>query len=281
MDLIVFAMVIAAAVMHAVWNAVVKIQDDRLVMMAMISGSAGICSLLVLPFVPLPSIEAWPYIGISLVLKNAYYLLLISAYRHGDLSHVYPIARGTAPIIVTLISVGILGETITQSGLLAVILIAVGLLSLAATRGQKAMANLKPVGFALATGLFIALYTVVDGLGARISGNPHSFTFWQFFLDGFPLVLFVLALRRREALNVVRANWAVGLFGGVVSLIAIWLVIWALTLAPMAYVSALRETGIVFAVMIGVVFLKERLDLRRFTAIFCTMAGSLLLKFSK
>ncbi len=281
MDLIVFAMVIAAAVMHAVWNAVVKIQDDRLVMMAMISGSAGICSLLVLPFVPLPSIEAWPYIGISLVLKNAYYLLLISAYRHGDLSHVYPIARGTAPIIVTLISVGILGETITQSGLLAVILIAVGLLSLAATRGQKAMANLKPVGFALATGLFIALYTVVDGLGARISGNPHSFTFWQFFLDGFPLVLFVLSLRRRQALNVFRANWAVGLLGGVVSLIAIWLVIWALTLAPMAYVSALRETGIVFAVMIGVVFLKERLDLRRFTAIFCAMAGSLLLKFSK
>ena len=281
MDLIVFAMVLAAAVMHAVWNAVVKVQGDRLVMMAMISGWGGICSLLVLPFVPLPSIEVWPYIGISIVLKNAYYLLLISAYRHGDLSHVYPIARGTAPLIVTLISVGILGETLTPSGLFAVILIGVGVLSLAATRGQESFVNLKPAVFALATGIFIALYTVVDGLGARISGNPHSFIFWQFFLDGFPLVLFVLALRGRAALKVVRANWAVGLFGGVVSLIAIWLVIWAMTLAPMAYVSALRETSIVFAVLIGAVFLKERLDLRRLTAIFLTMAGSLILKTSR
>ncbi len=281
MDLIVFAMVLAAAVMHAVWNAVVKVQDDRLVMMAMISGWSGICSLLVLPFVPLPSSEAWPYIGISIVLKNAYYLLLISAYRHGDLSHVYPIARGTAPLIVTLISVGILGETLTQSGLFAVILIGVGVLSLAATRGQESFVNLKPAAFALATGLFIALYTVVDGLGARVAGNPHSFVFWQFFLDGFPLALFALALRRREALNVVRANWAVGLFGGVVSLIAIWLVIWAMTLAPMAYVSALRETSIVFAVLIGAVFLKERLDLRRLLAIFLTLTGSLILKASK
>jgi drug/metabolite transporter (DMT)-like permease len=281
MDTIVFAMVIAAAVMHAVWNAIVKTQNDRLVMMAMISGWGGFCSLLVLPFLPLPSAEVWPYIGISIVLKNAYYLFLISAYRHGDLSHVYPIARGSAPLIVTLISVWILGETLSQGGLLAVTMIGVGVLSLAATRGQESFVDLKPAAFALATGLFIALYTVVDGLGARIAGNPHSFIFWQFFVDGFPLALFVLAVRGRKALNAVRGNWAVGLFGGVVSLIAIWLVIWAMTLAPIAYVSALRETSIVFAVLIGAVFLKERLDLRRLTAIFLTMAGSLILKSSR
>ena len=134
---------------------------------------------------------------------------------------------------------------------------------------------------AVATGLLIALYTVTDGLGVRVAADPNSYTFWLFFLDGFPLVLVVALYKRRETLRVMRTNWVPGILAGVVSLFAIWIIMWALALAPMAYVSALRETSTVFAIVIGVVFLKEHLDLRRLVAVFCAMAGSLLLKISR
>ena len=164
-------------------------------------------------------------------------------------------------------------------GLFAVALISLGLIALAKVR--EPILNWRPVAAALATGVFIALYTVTDGLGVRAAADPHSYTFWLFFLDGFPLVLVVVLLKRRETLRVMRTSWVPGLFAGVVSLFAIWLVMWALALAPMAYVSALRETSTMFAVIIGVVFLKEHLDLRKLAAVFCAMAGSLLLKISR
>lgn len=273
-------MVLAAAVLHALWNAVVKIRGDRLVVMAMITGTSGMCCLLVLPFLPLPAPESWPYAGLSLVLHNAYYLCLVASYRHGDLSHVYPIARGIAPLAVTGISVLILGEHLPREGLLAIALISAGLVGLATARGQAPAAKWKPVAAALATGLCVAFYTVTDGLGLRAAGNPHSYTFWLFFLDGFPLVLLVAMLKRGEAVRVVRANWRPGLFAGFISLLAIWMVMWALAVAPIAYVSALRETSVVFAVLIGVVFLKDRLDPRRALAVLCTLAGTIVLRLN-
>ncbi len=279
MEFAVFVMVIAAALLHAVWNAVIKFQGDRLVVMAIVTGSSGFISLLALPFVAFPTLESWPYIGLSLVLHNIYYLFLISSYRLGDFSHVYPIARGVAPVVVTLISVLFLEESLTTAGLFAVALISLGLVALA--RVREPLSNWRPIAAALATGVCIALYTVTDGLGVRAAADPHSYTFWLFFLDGFPLVLLVALVRRRETLRVMRTHWLPGLFAGVVSLFAIWMVMWALALAPMAYVSALRETSTMFAVIIGVVFLKEHLDLRRLAAVFCAMAGTLILKISR
>lgn len=275
-----FLMVLAAAVLHAIWNALVKIQGDRLAVMAMISGTSGLCSLLVLPFLPLPAPESLPYIGLSLVLHNVYYLCLVASYRYGELSHVYPIARGVAPLIVMGISVLVLGEQLPAGGLLAVGMISVGLISLAGARSGTLANDWKPVVAALATGVCVALYTVIDGLGLRAAGNPHSYTFWLFFFDGFPLVLLVAAIKRRETLRVMRANWRPGLFAGFIALLGVWMVMWALAFAPMAYVSALRETSIVFAVLIGVVFLKDRLDLRRALAIFCTLAGTIVLRLN-
>ena len=279
MEFAVFVMVIAAALLHAVWNAVIKFQGDRLVVMAIVTGSSGFISLLALPFVAFPTLESWPYIGLSLVLHNIYYLFLISSYRLGDFSHVYPIARGVAPVVVTLISVLFLEESLTTAGLFAVALISLGLVALA--RVREPLSNWRPIAAALATGVCIALYTVTDGLGVRAAADPHSYTFWLFFLDGFPLVLLVALVKRRETLRVMRTHWLPGLFAGVVSLFAIWMVMWALALAPMAYVSALRETSTMFAVIIGVVFLKEHLDLRRLAAVFCAMAGTLILKISR
>ena len=275
MDITVFLMVLGAALLHAVWNAIVKIQGDRLVIMAIISGSGGLLSLFALPFVAFPTIESWPYIGVSIVLHNAYYLALIVSYRFGDLSLVYPIARGISPLVVTLIAVLLLGEQITSGGLFAVALISIGLIALVDARAQSF--DWRAVVAAVATGILIAFYTVTDALGVRVAADPNSYTFWLFFLDGFPLVLVVAFYKRKETLRIMRTNWVPGILAGVVSLFAIWIIMWALSLAPMTYVSALRETSTVFAIAIGVMFLKEPLNLRRLVAVACAMAGSVLL----
>ena len=277
----VFVMVLSAAVLHAVWNALVKLHGDRLVVMVMITVSGGIASLFLLPFVSFPAPAAWPYIWVSLVLHNAYYLFLVIAYRYGDLSHVYPLARGSAPLIVAGLSVLFLGETLTRQGFLSVAVIGLGIMSLTLTRGATGFREPRAVIFALGTGCFIAAYTVVDGLGARLAESAHAYTFWLLAIDTIPLATFVLWLRRGKAVQVVRRSWKVGVLAGLTSLVAVWLVNWALTLAPLAMVSAVRETSIVFAVLLGVVFLKERLDLIRLAAITTTLVGAVMLKGSR
>ena len=277
----VFAMVLSAALLHAVWNALVKVHGDRLVIMAMITASGGIVSLFALPFVAFPAPAVWPYIWASLVLHNAYYLFLVMAYRYGDLSHVYPLARGSAPLIVAGLAVVFVGESLTRQGFLSVAVIGLGIMSLTLTRGASGFREPRAVLFALGTGCFIAVYTVVDGLGARLAESAHAYTFWLFAIDTIPLAAFVLWLRRGKAVREVRRSWKVGLLAGLTSLVAVWLVNWALTLAPLALVSALRETSIVFAVLFGVVFLKERLDLIRLAATTITLVGTVMIKTSK
>ena len=172
MEALVIAMVLLAAALHAGWNRMVKIRGERMLVMAMITGWSGICSAVLLPFVQVPTADVWPYIAASLVLHNLYYLFLISAYRHGDLSHVYPIARGSAPLFVAILSVFVLGEEIDQRGMIAIGLIAGGLMSLALTRGVGGLRDTKAILYALGTGAFVALYTIVDGTGARLAGPP-------------------------------------------------------------------------------------------------------------
>ena len=281
MSFTVFTMVLVAALLHAIWNTLVKVQGDRLVVMAMITTVSGFCSLLFLPFVEFPAPAAWPYIWTSLVIHNVYYIFLVLAYKYGDLSHVYPLSRGTAPLIVTGISVVFVGEFLTMQGYLAVAIIALGIVSLTFTRGQEGIKNLRAVFFALGTGCLIAVYTVIDGLGARLSGSAHGYIFWYLALDTVPLAAFVLWRRRRNALQELRQSWKIGIVAGLMSMAAIWMVTWALTLAPLALVSALRESSIVFVVLFGVFFLKEKLDLRRLAATTLTLTGVVLLKTNK
>lgn len=277
----VFVMVLGAALLHAGWNTLVKSNADRLVMLAMMMGSQAIIAAAVLPFVAFPTPEAWPYIWASTALHNGYYLFLIMAYRYGDLSHVYPIARGSSPLIVAFVSVVFVGEVLTRQATWSVVLIALGIMSLTLTRGASGFREPKAILFALGTGVFIAGYTIVDGLGARLAYSAHSYTFWLNAIDGVPLVLVALYLRRGEARTQVRASWKTGVFAGVISLIAYWIVIWAMTLAPMAMVSAVRETSMIFAVLFGVVLLKERLNLVRLASTAITLAGAVMLKTSK
>lgn len=278
MTLTVFAMVLAAALLHAVWNAMVKVNGDRLVAIAVIMCSQGVVCLALLPFVGLPNDSAWPFILGSAVLHNGYCLFLVMAYRHGDLSHVYPIARGSAPLIVAVVSAVVAGEYLDRQGMLAVLLITLGVMSLALTRGASGIREWRAVLFALGTGMFIASYTVVDGMGARANGNAHVYTFWLLALHGIPFGLFTAWTRGRTLPAQVRGVWRSGIAAGIASMLAYWIVIWAMTTAPMALVSALRETSVVFAVLLGMVLLKERLDIVRLAAIATTLVGTVILR---
>lgn len=274
-------MVLAAALLHAVWNALVKVNGDRLVIVAVIMSSQALICLFLLPFAGLPAVDAWPYLLGSAVLHNAYCLFLVTAYRYGDLSHVYPIARGSAPLIVAVVSAVVVGEYLSRQAALAVLLVTLGVMSLALTRGASGLREARAVLFALGTGVFIASYTVVDGMGARTNGDAHVYTCWLLALHGIPFAVLTVWLRKRRVVSQVRRVWRVGLSAGIASMVAYWIVIWAMTLAPFALVSALRETSVVFAVLFGVVFLKERLDVARLASIAATLVGTVMLKTSE
>lgn len=274
-------MVLGAAFLHAAWNALVKVNTDRLIMVAiMMISQAGIATL-ALPFVAIPTPEAWPFIWVSTVLHTAYFSFLILAYRYGDLSHVYPIARGVAPLIVAVVSIVIVGEVLSRQATLAVVLIALGIMSLTLTRGASGLRAPQAILYALGTGVFIAGYTVIDGLGARRADSAHSYIFWLNIFDGIPITLLALYLRRKQFFTEVQRTWKPAMLAGIVSLLAYWIVIWATTLAPLAMVSAVRETSMVFAVLFGVLFLKERLNLARLISTSITLFGAVLLKTSR
>ena len=274
-------MVLGAAVLHATWNALVKVNGDRLVMIAIMMMTHVAVALLAILFVTLPTPESWPYIWASTALNTGYCVFLINAYRYGDLSHVYPISRGSAPLIIAVLSVAVVGETLSRQAGWSVVVIALGIMSLALTRGMAGFREPRAILYAVGTGVFIAGYTVVDGVGARLAESAHSYTFWVHLFNGIPITLLALYMRRGQVFVSVRKAWKVGVFGGIVSLSAYWIVIWAMTQAPIALVSAVRETSMVFAVLIGVVVLRERLDLARLVSMATTLIGTVMLKMSR
>jgi drug/metabolite transporter (DMT)-like permease len=277
----VFALVLGAALLHAAWNALVKVNVDRIVMVATMMISQAAVAVLAVPFVELPTPGAWLCILASTALLTGYFGFLLMAYRHGDLSHVYPISRGSAPLIVAVASAGLLGEMLSFQAMLSVALIAIGIMSLTLTRGAGGLREPKAVLYALGAGVFIASYTIVDGLGARLSVSAHSYVFWLNLFDGIPIILMAFYLHRRQAIVKFRASWKIGALAGMASLLAYWIVLWAMTQAPIALVSAVREMSMIFAVIFGVVLLKERLDLARLASTAVTLAGAILLKTSR
>lgn len=281
MEVHVFIVVLLAALCHAIWNAFIKVAGDRLVFMAVLLAGSGMGALSATPFLPLPAPESWPYIALSILLHQGYTIFLILAYRYGDLSHVYPLARGSAPLIVAFLSVTLIGEQLTRHALLAVFIMGVGIMTLLLTRGAQNLRNPWAVFFALGTGLFIAGYTITDGVGARLAGSAHSYAAWMLGLEAIPIVTFVLWKRKMRALPQINRIWKPAMLMGLISLAAYWTVIWAMSVAPIALVAALRETSIIFAVLFGVLFLKERLSLARLASTFLTLAGVALLKVSR
>ena len=280
MDPQIFALVLGAALLHASWNALVKIGGDPFVRLAVVNLVGGLCALPFLAIVAIPASESWPYLFGSIVIHHAYYLALAYGYRFGDLSHVYPIARGIAPPLVAIVAWGFAGEAPGVLGAIAVVVISGGILSLAVgTDGRLAAA--KPLALALATGVSIAGYTLCDGLGGRMAGDVFGYIVWLFVIDAVPFTALV-ALRYRARLDEALARaWRPAALGGVLAAGAYAMVIWAMTRAPMAQVSALRETSVIMAALIGTRLLREPFGTRRVVAASLVAAGAVLLQVSR
>lgn len=274
----VFIAVILAAGLHASWNALVKGGDDKLMSLtAVILGHVPF-SIVAIAFAPPMDAAAWPYLAAGVGLHMGYQLFLIYAYRVGDLTQVYPIARGSAPLIVAAISVVFLGVTLARAELLAVLIIGVGILSLALTRHADGQRNGKAALFALITGCFIAGYSLVDGTGARAAGTALGYFGWLALINALALAL-VVGWRAPQTLTKIRTEGrALFWWGGGASFLAYAIVTWAFTQAPIALVTALRETSIIFALLIGVVFLKEPLNLIKVFSTATVVLGAALLR---
>lgn len=281
MPIEVFLMVLAAAMLHATWNAVVKSNGDRLTLLGVFAWTQLALSLCLLPFVAPPDPAGWPYLAASPVFSTGYLLLLNRAYRIGDLSLVYPLARGSAPLVVAIVSTTLLGEELGRANQLGIMMIAIGITSLALTRGAAGVRDTRPILLALGMGSLIATYTLIDGMGARLSGSPHSYMVVVTILQSLLVIVIAHARRRGAAVPIGARTVRFGILSGLVAYVSTWLVMWSFTMAPIALVSALRETGIVFAVIIGVVVLKERLSLARLAAIAASLLGTTLLKVSR
>jgi drug/metabolite transporter (DMT)-like permease len=270
----VFIAVLAAAFMHAGWNALLKIRLDPFLSISLMSFAMGAISLACLPFVALPAGWTWVWIGLSVALHTGYKLFLVSAYRVGDLGQVYPLARGTAPLITAAGSAVLVGEVVSVSTGLAIAVVCLGIL-LMSMRGASTTANLgrATVLYALGTSGFIAAYTLVDGVGGRSAPSASSYTAWLFLLDGFSMGVLCLVVRGRPAIDAMVPAWRSGLGTGALSLGAYWIIIWAMTQAPIAAVAALRESSILFALVLSTLMLKEKLTAWRITAAVLILVG--------
>jgi drug/metabolite transporter (DMT)-like permease len=275
-------LVLLAALAHAGWNTVVKASGARnrtFAVMLLAGGAVGLIGVMLLP---LPASGAWVYLFVSAAIHYAYYGFLLLAYRHGDLSHVYPLARGSAPLAVALGAWLLAGERLTPVGIGGLTLASIGLMSLAFENGFPRGNAGKPVFYALGTGLLIAAYTVIDGLGVRASRAPLSYIAWLNLIEAVPIVLW-LALRRPAGF--VRRTgiwWRHGLVGGLLATVAYGLVIYAMSAGGMAHVSALRETSTLFAALIGTLILGESggSPVRRVAAAAMVSAGVVALQLT-
>ena len=273
------AAVILAALLHAAWNAIVKGGGDKLVSTSAVVIGHAVPGLAAIALLPVPAPESWPWIVLGALLHVGYQAFLATAYRLGDLAQVYPLARGSAPLIVALVSVSVLGVTLATNEIVAIVLIALGIVSIGTARAGRP--DPRAVGTALATGAFIAAYSLNDGTGARLSGSPVAFYAWMTILNA-AMTAAILAFYRPGALRALpwRAPAAFWL-GGPASFAAYALVVWSFAHAPIALVAALRETSIVFALLIGAAFLRERVDLARIAATFVALCGVVLLRLGR
>lgn len=271
-------LVLGTAVLHAGWNALAKSVGDRWVastLIGVVNGIGGIACILAFG---LPAPGAWPFLVASALLQALYLLTLTTAYRHGDLSRLYPVMRGTAPVLVTAVSVLVLNERLSASAWLglAVLVTGIGLLAI----GRRLPRRGDGLGLAVLTGVIIAGYTISDGLGVRIGDEPMAYIGWMFALQA-PVLLGVCWRQGGPGLpGRLRRHALRGLTGGLLSVITYGTVVWAQSRAPLAIVSGLRETSVIWAVLIGRVFLGERLVGREVAAIVLACCGAVVLQFS-
>jgi drug/metabolite transporter (DMT)-like permease len=263
---LVTAAVLLAAVTHACWNAIAHRITDKLVGFTLISGGGVLIGLAIAPFVALPARAAWPYLLTSAVVHIAYYALLMTSFRLGDFGQAYPIARGSAPLVVTVLAAVFAHEVPGGWALAGIAVSCVGLtgVSLWGLRGSRP--DWAAIGAALATGLTIAAYTVTDGLGVRAAHSPLGYIAWLMAIQGVVIPAYTYARARAGTVRLLRPYAALGLLGAALSVTAYALVLWAQTRAELAPIAALRESSILVGAAIGAVFFKERFGAPRIAA---------------
>jgi drug/metabolite transporter (DMT)-like permease len=281
MDPFVFAAVLFAAACHAGWNAAIKRALEPLATTVLISVGAALVSLAFLPVVGLPHPAAWPWVVASVLIHLFYFAALAESYRTGDMGQVYPIARGSAPLLTALASPFVVGERIGLMAWLGILLLVAGVLLLS-LRGGRDLEKLdrRAVGFALFTAVTICAYSLVDGTGARAAGPGNASAYSVALFIGIGPVMLAYALARSGAgiFPAMRSHWKTGLAGGALQLGSYGVAIWAMTVAPIAIVAALRETSVLFGAIIATIFLKEPLRPSRIVAAIVIVCGLILIR---
>lgn len=273
-------LVLFSALLHASWNAVVKSSPDKFLDIVLVTTGAALLALISLPFVPSPAFASWPYLALSGLIHVVYFALVGAVYRSGDMSYAYPLMRGTPPLLVAVISGPLLGEHISVGGWGGIVLICGGILSLAFFQPRLRNTSGRPMILVLVNAVMIVFYTLVDGVGVRLSGHAVAYTMWLFLLTAIPIALWALLRRRDDMLSHLRDRWHFALIGGFCTVGAYALVLWAMTRLPIAMVAALRETAILFGIALSVLVLKERFGWHRYVGAAAMMAGAVVLKLA-
>lgn len=277
MSATVIALALFAAILHAAWNAILRTGTDRLWTVTVMTFAMTIVAIPFAFVLPLPPPSAWPYLILSSCLQVGYSVFLVAAYRHGELGQVYPIVRGSVPLLVTLGGFVLAGEHLTLLPACGVVLVALGIMSLALGKGRAAATSIL---LALATGLLIAGYTTVDAIGVREAKNPAAYATWICLIYGTLLPMTFVVMRGNLILDVRSPETLKALAGGLVSLLAYGAVIAAFALGPVGPITAMRETSVVFAALIGYLFLGEVLSPRRIVACAIVTLGAICLGYS-
>ena len=271
-------LVLLSALMHAGWNFVVKASADRFLDYTGLAVAGAVVAAILLPWLPLPALESWPWLATTTFVHVGYYLLLMRAYQHADLSLAYPLMRGSAPVLVALVA-PLVGDALTRGLVLGIALVAVGIALPVGVGIHRGGVSRSGLSYGFATAGVIALYTLIDGIGARLSGNAVSYTLWLFFLNAW-LVLGIAVWRRgRAALAHLRRRWVFSLLGSVLTMGSYGIVLWAMTVASIPAVAALRETSVIFAALLGTWLLKERMGRWRVVGAVLVALGAVCIRW--
>ena len=280
MSAFVFFAVLAAAAMHAGWNAVIKIRLDRFASISLMTLATAVVSLPVLPFVAFPSAETWSWIGASLVFHTGYKYFLTRAYDSGDLAQAYPLARGSGPLLTTIGAIVLFREMPEAVAVGGIVLLSAGTFLMSLRGGSIDGLRSRAVFYALVTSLFITGYTLTDGMGARSADTALSYAAWLYIGDGIWSSIFCILLRGPGIVRVVLPEWKSALGAGFLSAAAYAIAMWAMTKAPIAVVAALRETSILFAMMLSVLMIGETLTRWRVAAALLIVGGVAALRLA-
>ena len=279
MSAFVMTAVLAGALFHAAWNAIIKAGGDTFLDTFLLAGSAALVAAATLAFLPLPAAASWPYLVASATIQLGYYWLVAAAYRRGDLSYAYPIMRGAAPLLTALAAGYLVAEHLGAGAWSGILMISAGILLLCGNEWRLGRLPGPQTLFALVTAVVISIYTLIDATGARLSGNSFSYVGWMMVLDGATLSACLCVWHRAAAAARLRARWRVCVVAGLCAWASYAIALWAMTHAPIALVAALRETSVVFGTLLAALLLGEKFGPSRYAATILVCAGAAMMKF--